>query len=143
MGAGELPRLNLSQRLFLITLVALIPTVVILGYNLVSLRAAEERAMHAQALRVAQLASLEMNQIIRGTEYLLRAIGSAQVVQRSDAAECNDYVASIGRQLPQFVALAVIEGTASSSARPSPRQGGSPWPTAATSARHCAREVWW
>lgn len=102
-------RLNLSQRLFLITMVALLPTIVVLGFNVLSLRRAQEREIHAAALRVAELVALEMDQILVGAENLLRAIAYAPVVNGPDAESCEAYLSRLVEQLPQYVSIAVID----------------------------------
>lgn len=103
---------KLSRRLFLLTLVALIPAAVVLFYNLYSIQTAKDSEVHSEALRAAQLGSLEMKRIISGAENVLIALSAASVIQQQDAANCEDYLTSVGVRLPQFsgISLADVQG---------------------------------
>jgi two-component sensor histidine kinase len=100
---------KLSRRVFLLTLSALVPVVVILFYNLYEIRSAKEQEIHEDALRAANLASLEMQRIIGGVHNLLTAIAAAPVVRNGDRAGCQDYLARLGAELPQFSGIAVVD----------------------------------
>lgn len=97
-------RLSLSGRLFALMLTAMVPLAAILFYNLYSLREAKQRELHAEAFRIGQQASLEMQRIVGGFQDTLIAISSAQVVQGFDAARCTEYMRMVTHQLPQFSA---------------------------------------
>ncbi len=101
--------MKLSVRLFLITAVAVLPITVVLLYNLFSLRLAQEREVHAEASRISELISLEVDQIISGTENMLRAVAAAPVVRRGDGVECTEFLTGLVEQLPQFLSAAVID----------------------------------
>jgi hypothetical protein len=72
------PKLSLRTRLFLLTAVALVPALAILGYNEIALRHSREAEVHALALRFGQLAALEMQGIVEGAEGLLLSIARAR-----------------------------------------------------------------
>jgi two-component sensor histidine kinase len=103
------PRLSLRLRIFILTAVALAPALAILGYNEVSLRRSREAEIHALALRFGQLASLEMQGIISGTEGLLRAIARVPSVRSLDVEACGAYLADVRRQSSQLSAISVID----------------------------------
>lgn len=64
--------------------------------------------MHELALRVGQLASLEVQRIIGGAEATLRAIAKAPVISRVENPGCNEYLAALKAELPHFVDLSLI-----------------------------------
>jgi hypothetical protein len=102
-------RLSLSGRLFALMLTAMVPLAAILFFNLYSIREATQRELHAEAFRVGQQASLEIQRIVGGFQDTLIAISSAQVVQGFDANRCSDYMGMVTRQLPQFSSIAVVD----------------------------------
>ena len=108
-GRSVTRRMNFSLRLFLIAAVALLPTTAVLFYNLWSLRQAEQQEVRDQAARIALLVALEVDQIIQGTDNLLRAVAAAPVVRRGDAAGCAEFLSSIVGELPQFASVAVAD----------------------------------
>lgn len=104
-----LPRLSLSQRLFLLTALALAPALSILAFNEISLRQSREAEVATYALRLGELASLEMERVVTGAAALMVAMASAPVVQGQDSAACADYLNRLQRQLPQLSVIAVTD----------------------------------
>jgi len=107
VGAIMVP-LSLSQRLFLVTAVAVLPTVVILALNLVTLRDDAERRLREEAWNSAKIASLEMNRIVGGIQSLLLAVSKAPVVQLADEG-CNLYLTRVTEATPQLSDMAVAD----------------------------------
>ena len=101
--------LSLRQRLLTLTALALMPAVVILFYNEISLRQSREAEIHRTALRVGQLASLEMQRIFVGAENTLAAMARAPVVRSFDPAQCESYLAEVMAENPQFTAIAAVD----------------------------------
>ena len=79
------PGLSLSQRLLLLTMVAWLPALAILGFNEFSLRKAREAEVHAQALRMSEQASLEVERILTGAAALMIAVANAPGVGENGA----------------------------------------------------------
>ncbi|MCM2474361.1 hypothetical protein HGO38_12835 [Rhizobium sp. CG5] len=102
-------RVKLSRRLFIITAVALAPAAIILFYNVFTGRQARERELHGEALRLGQLASLEMQRVVSGLENVLVAVAAVPAVQRFDTDACNAYVERVSEGLPQFSGLSVVD----------------------------------
>lgn len=100
---------RLSQRLFLITAVALAPAVLILFYNLSTIRPAKEREIHVQAFQAGQLLSLEVERIISGAENVLSAVAAAPMIQHFEQKPCIEYLSEVTNRLPQFAGIAVID----------------------------------
>lgn len=98
------PSLTLSQRLLLLTAVALLPALAILGFNEFSLRKTREAEVHAYALRMSELAALEMQRILTGAGALMVAAANAPVVQ-TGGAECQAYMDRLGALLPQVMVI--------------------------------------
>lgn len=90
---------SLSSRLFLVTAVALLPAVAISISNVMTVQRDRTADLHADALRTAELVSLEVEQTLGGLESVLRTLAAAPVVRTSDPA-CNqllaDAVGSVG-----------------------------------------------
>jgi two-component sensor histidine kinase len=99
---------KLSRRLFLLTLAALIPAAIVQFYNLHAIRSAKESEVHEQALRAGQLAALEMQRIVSGAENVLIALSTAPPLQNVDAAGCQAYLVHVGKRMPQFSGIVVI-----------------------------------
>lgn len=104
MGLGKL-----SRRLFLLTLVALLPATMALFYNFYAIQSARDGEIHSAAQQTAQLTALELERIVGGAENVLIALSVAPVVRGPDSAACLSYLRAAGARLPQFSSLAVTD----------------------------------
>lgn len=102
------PSLTLSQRLLLLTAVALLPALAILGFNEFVLRKTREAEVHAYALRLSELAALEMQRVLTGAGALMVAAANAPVVQ-AGGAECQGYMDRLGALLPQVMVINITD----------------------------------
>ncbi|SEP60670.1 Two-component sensor histidine kinase, contains HisKA and HATPase domains [Devosia sp. YR412] len=102
------PSLSLSQRLLLLTAVALLPALAILGFNEFALRKAREAEVHDYALRLSELAALEMERILTGAAALMVAVANAPVVQDVDSG-CEVYLTRLGNLLPQVTLINITD----------------------------------
>lgn len=102
------PSLSLSHRLLLLTAVALLPALAILGFNEFALRKAREAEIHSLALRMSELASLEMERIVTGAGALMIAVANAPAV-RSASLECQGYMDRLGALLPQISVINITD----------------------------------
>ncbi|WP_046868563.1 sensor histidine kinase [Microvirga massiliensis] len=109
MVAIPRPNLSLRARLFILTAVALLPALMILVYNEVSLRRSREAEAHDLALRYGQLAGLEMQGIVSGMEGMLRTIASTPIVRTFDPESCRSFLADIRAQSPHLLTIMVID----------------------------------
>lgn len=100
--------LTLSQRLFLVTAVALLPAVGILYSSILVSQKDNDRAAHLQAARTSEQAELEMERIISGAESVLRALAVTPIVRRGDLEVCSSLVGDMAKALPSLSAIAVI-----------------------------------
>jgi two-component sensor histidine kinase len=103
------PRLSLRARLFILTTVALLPALAILLYNEVSLRRSRQAEVHALALRFGQLAALEMQGIIEGTQGLLLAVARTPAVRSFEAEPCRVYLDDVQADSPHLNTITVID----------------------------------
>lgn len=102
------PSVTLSQRLLLLTAVALLPALAILGFNELSLRRVREAEVHAYALRMSELAALELERILTGAGALMVAAANAPVVQ-AGGKECQGYMDRLGALLPQILVINITD----------------------------------
>ena len=102
------PSLSLSHRLLLLTAVALLPALAILGFNEFTMRKAREAEVHAYALQLSELASLELERILTGAAALMIAAANAPVVQ-ADAAGCEGYMDRLSSLLPQVSLINITD----------------------------------
>jgi PAS domain S-box-containing protein len=103
--------MGLTARLFLLTLVALLPAIAVQVYNEFALRSDREREVHLQSLENAQLAASELDRIFVGIENLLIAVAKEPSVQALDTARCVPYLASLQPDVPHLSSISVIDGT--------------------------------
>jgi two-component sensor histidine kinase len=99
----------LRQRLYLLTAVALAPALLILLYNEVVTRREREGEVHRTAMRIGELASLEVQRIVDGSEGVLRTLAHAPSIRDFDAALCVPFLADVKAQSPQFTSIAVAD----------------------------------
>ena len=102
------PSLSLSHRLLLLTAVALLPALAILGFNEFTLRKAREAEVHDYALRLSELAALEMERVLTGAGALMVAVANAPVVQEADRG-CGTYLNRLGVLLPQVTLINITD----------------------------------
>ena len=81
----------------------------ILFFNVASTRTTREHEILTEALRSGELASLEMTRIISGLQNVMATLAAAPVIQGFDADGCNTYLKRLGRSLPQFASLGVVD----------------------------------
>ncbi len=105
--------LSLTQRMLLVVAVALTPAVGILIANVLTLNDEKSAELHVEALKTAELAALEMERILSGTESVLKVVASAPVVARGDGPECSRFLAKVVKALPFVLSIAITdrEGT--------------------------------
>ncbi|XIK05175.1 cache domain-containing protein [Mesorhizobium sp. AaZ16] len=99
----------MRQRLYLLTAVALAPALVILLYNEVVTRGEREIEVHRSAMRVGELASLEMQRIMDGAEGMLRVVARSPSVREFDTGSCESFLADLTTQTPQFLSVSAVD----------------------------------
>ncbi len=99
---------SLSLRLFIVTAVALVPALGIALSSVLTLQQDSETALHAEAYRTAELASLELEQTISGAESVLRTMAAAPVVKRGVDADCSAMLTEAAGALPFLTSLVIV-----------------------------------
>jgi two-component sensor histidine kinase len=84
---------SLSSRLFVVTAVALVPAVAIAVSNIITVQRDQTAGLHDDALRTAELVSLEVEQTFAGLESVLRTLAAAPVVRNSEPVGCSTLLA--------------------------------------------------
>ncbi len=102
-------KFSLANRLFIVTGVALLPTLAILAYNEIALRRDRAAEVDAMALRTGELAALEIQRILDGAEGILTAIAGAPVLRGFQPDACDQYLAEVKAGLPQLTAITALD----------------------------------
>lgn len=102
------PSLSLSQRLVLLTAVALLPALAILGFNEFSLRKAREAEVHDFALHMSEQASLEIERLLTGAAALMIAVANAPGVD-DPSGDCPAYMDRLSALLPQVSLINITD----------------------------------
>lgn len=110
-------RLTLTQRLFALTLIALLPATLMLVYNEIDFRRTRLAELHAAAIRNAQLVASEVEQIIDGVRAVTITIAATPVLRSADAAACNEFLAKVIATVPQVAAATVTDEKGDSQCR--------------------------
>lgn len=100
--------LTLSQRLFLVTMVASLPA---FGTLYLSVRESQQenaRVVHQEASRASEQTALEMERLIYGAEIVLRALSVTPIVRDGDFSVCSRLVTDMAASVPSLSAIAVI-----------------------------------
>ena len=101
--------MRLTQRLFLLALIALLPALTIQAYNEFDLRRTRRAEVDEMALRQAKLASSELNQIFEGIHNLLIAVAEVPSVRSFAGDQCAAYLATLQPKVPYLETIAAID----------------------------------
>jgi PAS domain S-box-containing protein len=101
---------SLRSRLLLLVLLAVIPALGLTLYTASEDRQREANHIREDALRLAQIVSVEEEQLIRGTRQLLVTLAELpQVVREGDPAMCSAFFADLLKQYHRYDNLGAIE----------------------------------
>ncbi len=98
---------SLSSRLFAVTAVALLPAVAIAISNIITIQRDRTADLHSDALRTAELVSLEVEQTFAGLESVLRTLAAAPVVRTGDSA-CSGLLADAVKAVDFIAQLYIL-----------------------------------
>lgn len=101
--------MTVTRRLFLLVALALLPAVAIQAYNELDLRRSRENEVRDLALRQAQLAASELNQILEGVRNLLTAVAEVPAVRGFAAAACAAYIADLQSKVPHLLTIVAVD----------------------------------
>ncbi len=116
--------MTLARRQFLLVAVALLPAVAIQAYNEYDLRRSREAEVHELALRQAQLAASELDQIVEGVRNVLATVAAVPSVRALDTPACVAFMAALAPQFPHLASLAAmdLEGRLACRQEPPPQE---------------------
>src|SRR3954464_3242950 len=106
---GHVARITLTQRLFALVGIALLPAIVIQAYNELDLRGSRYAEIHKLSQRQAQLAASELDQIFSGVRNLLIAVAEVPSVRALDTPACVAYLATLQPKVPYLLSLAALD----------------------------------
>jgi signal transduction histidine kinase len=98
---------SLRLRLWLLVLLALIPTILLMVYTAAEQRRHAVRDVQEQALRLAQLISSDQERLIEGTRSLLSVLAHVPEVQDRNPAECERFLSTLLRDNPLYSVFGV------------------------------------
>jgi len=101
--------MSLVWRLYLLVALAMLPAVAIQAWNEVALRRERTAASHAEAQRLAEFASAEMERMVDGGRILLTTLASASSIRLRQAEGCSTLIEQATAGLPQFSVIGAID----------------------------------
>lgn len=88
---------------------AIVPLAGALFFALLTIKNGRQQQVESEAYRTGELAALEIKRLVVGLEDTLVAISMAPAIDAPDRSICNNYLAKVSRQMPQFEGLAVLD----------------------------------
>ncbi|MES2550749.1 MAG: HWE histidine kinase domain-containing protein [Pseudomonadota bacterium] len=104
---------SLSSRLFVVTAVALLPAVAIAIANIITIQRDRITELHGDAMRTAELVSLEVEQTFAGLESVLRTLAAAPVVRNANGPACSALLADTVKAVPFASELYILNADGS------------------------------
>ena len=101
--------MTLTRRLFVLVAIALAPAVLIQAYNELDLRRSREKEVHELAVRQAELAASELDQIFTGVRNLLLAVAKVPSIQELDTPRCVAYLAMLQPSVPYLYSISALD----------------------------------
>jgi PAS domain S-box-containing protein len=105
--------MTLFQRAVVLVAVALLPAILILGFNEFTLRAARQAEVREQVLRETDAVARDINRLLDGAKNLLIALSLVPEVVDADKAACDPLFVRVTQSDPNFlnIATANADGT--------------------------------
>jgi C4-dicarboxylate-specific signal transduction histidine kinase len=100
--------MNIRGKLIGLALLTLTPAIAIQALNEFELRKARQAELSASALRDAQFAAGEIEQIVASMKVLVQTVGYSDIVRNDDIKKCDAFVAAIKREAPHLSTIAII-----------------------------------
>lgn len=110
MTTGVARRLTLRQRLVALVALSVVPALAALVYFILTIHQAREEEVRGQALRTSELAALEIDRIVTGTDGILKTLSIAPPVADLGPG-CAAFLARESAQLPQLLGFIVADAT--------------------------------
>lgn len=101
--------MNISARLFTVTLFALLPTLAVQGINEFLRSNTREQEIRSSALSTAEHRNAELDGIVNGIERLLGAVAELPISKSLNPAECTETLGELAKQYRKDLVLAVAD----------------------------------
>ena len=100
---------SLRARLFLLVLLAVVPMLGLILYTDLEQRQRDLAQVEADALHISRLAANAQQDLLADANHLLTILALLPQIQGDDPVECNDLLARILKQDPQYANIAVAQ----------------------------------
>jgi signal transduction histidine kinase len=105
----RLPHISLTLRLFILVLIAVLPAIVIQGYNEYELRKAREADIRQQVIQVTKQFGEEIGELREGARQLLLALAQLPAVRSRQSDACSEHFAALKSQYANYRLLAAAD----------------------------------
>src|SRR5271167_4658626 len=109
LGVPRLPHISLTLRLFILVLIAVLPAIVIQGYNEYDLRKAREADIRQQVIQITKQFGEEIGELREGARQLLLALSQLTPVKLRESDDCNVLFGSLASQYANYSLLAAAD----------------------------------
>ncbi len=100
---------SLRFRLLVLIIAAVIPALVYIFYTASEQRNRREAEIREQTMRVAKLATNNIEQLVEGSHQLLIGLSKLPAIHNYDSSGCNNYFSAVKEQLPMYANIAAVK----------------------------------
>jgi signal transduction histidine kinase len=106
----RLARISLTLRLFILVVIAVLPAILIQGYNEYDLRKARETDIRQRVIQITRQFGEEIGELREGARQLLIALGQLSAVRQHKTDACNKLFATLKSRYANYALLASADG---------------------------------
>jgi signal transduction histidine kinase len=108
-AAPRLPHVSLTVRLFILVVIAVLPAIMIQGYNEYELRKASEADIRQQVIQITKQFGEEIGELREGARQLLLALAQLDPVRSRLSDACSAHFAALKSQYVNYSLLAAAD----------------------------------
>jgi signal transduction histidine kinase len=105
----RLPHISLTQRLFILVVIAILPAIIIQGFNEYELRKAREADIRQQVIQITKQFGEEIGELREGARQLLLALAQLAPVRSKESDVCSAHFAALKSQYANYGLLAAAD----------------------------------
>jgi signal transduction histidine kinase len=105
----RLPHINLTFRLIILVLIAVLPAIVIQAYNEYTLRKAREADIRQQVIQITKQFGEEIGELREGARQLLLALAQLAPVRLRESDSCSEHFVALKSQYANYSILAAAD----------------------------------
>src|SRR5438128_10945037 len=109
LSLPRLPHISLTLRLIVLVLIAILPAIVIQGYNEYHLRKAREADIRQQVIQITKQFGEEIGELREGARQLLIALAQLTPVRLLETDGCSALFAALKAQYASYTLLAAAD----------------------------------